>query len=76
MVGELVPGLIRLGTSTSYHFEESMEVYVDDWIGFKLFLALAIEKGFPPNRPIRTDPPTDPWKKPTDPTDPKRKIYL
>ena len=30
VVGELLPGLIRLGTITSYHFDKTMEAYVDD----------------------------------------------
>ena len=34
VVGELIPGLIRLGTITSYHFEKTMEGYVDDCNGF------------------------------------------
>ena len=36
MVGELIPGLIRLGTITSYDFDKTMEAYVDDRNGFKL----------------------------------------
>ena len=38
VVGELLPGLIRLGTITSYHFDKTMEAYVDDCNGLKLFI--------------------------------------
>ena len=38
--GELTPGLIRLGTITSYDFDKSTEGYVDDCNALKLFLGL------------------------------------
>ena len=37
VVGELLPGLIRLGTITSYDFDDSMEGYLYEYNAIEFF---------------------------------------
>ena len=54
VVGESIPGLIRLGTITSYNFDKIIEGYVDDCKGFKVFFGSGrgrdVEKGMKTGR--------------------------